>query len=377
MSNSTLDHAFFYNSENGDRLYDADSFSEWLRKFFTTGVFTGDLQVTATTGMGIQVASGYCNVNGKVKMWDTPTSFTLDTADDINPRIDRICIQRNDTNRDITLIVKTGTPAASPSGTSLQRSDGIYELCLAEVTVGAGAVSVTQANIADKRTDSDLCGIVTGTVEEIDFTQITAQWQAYYSEFIENEMADYTEWTTEQKAAFNEWFSTIQGILGEDEAANLLSMIQSNDSDISALQGRMSTAESEIDTLQTNISTAESDIDTLQSKMTTAEGDIDTLQSQMSTANSNINTLKTMGYVKTVNATINAASQNVGLGGTYTSADYFVTWGMGTGITSAQIKAMGKAQPVMTSISGTNAVFSCKGGAPSTGFPISIVVFKV
>lgn len=356
MSNSTLDHAFFYNSKNGDRLYDADSFSEWLRKFFTTGVFTGDLQVTATTGMGIQVASGYCNVNGKVKMWDTPTSFTLDTADDINPRIDRICIQRNDTNRDITLIVKTGTPAASPSGTSLQRSDGIYELCLAEVTVGAGAVSVTQANIADKRTDSDLCGIVTGTVEEIDFTQITAQWQAYYSEFIANEMADYTEWTTEQKAAFNEWFSTIQGILGEDEAAQLLSMIQTNTSNIS--------------NLETRLDTAESDIDTLQGQMTTANGNISTLQSQMTTE-------QQKGLVKTVNATISSASQNVGLGGTYTGNEYVITWGMSTSISQAQIEAMGEAMPVMTGVSGTDATFTCHGGAPSTGFPITIYVFRV
>ena len=147
--------------------------------------------------------------------------------------------------------------------------------------------------------------------------------------------------------------------------------------DLNAITTAINTNTTDVSGLKTRMTTAESDIDTLQSKMTTAEGDIDTLQSQMSTANSNINTLKTMGYVKTVNATINSASQNVGLGGTYTSADYFVTWGMGTGITSAQIKAMGKAQPVMTSISGTNAVFSCKGGAPSTGFPISIVVFKV
>lgn len=356
MSNSTLDHAFFYNSENGDRLYDADSFSEWLRKFFTTGVFTGDLQVTATTGMGIQVASGYCNVNGKVKMWDTPTSFTLDTADDINPRIDRICIQRNDTNRDITLIVKTGTPAASPSGTSLQRSDGIYELCLAEVTVGAGAVSVTQANIADKRTDSDLCGIVTGTVEEIDFTQITAQWQAYYSEFIENEMADYTEWTTEQKAAFNEWFSTIQGILGEDEAANLLSMIQSNDSDISALQGRMTTAESEIDTLQTNISTAESDIDTLQS---------------------NISRLNSLGLVQEINQTITAATTNVTVNTDITSNNYMVTLTVQPGITNEQMDIVGEARPVITSATGTTVVVTCKGGAPSAGIPMKVIVERI
>ena len=360
MPNSTLEHAFFYNSEDGDRIYDADSFSEWLRKFFTTGVFTGDLQVTATTGMGIQVASGYCNVNGKVKMWDTPTSFTLDTADGINPRIDRICIQRNDTNRDITLIVKTGTPAPSPSGTALQRSDGIYELCLAEVSIGAGAVSVTQANISDNRTDSDLCGIVTGTVEEIDFTQITAQWQAYYSEFIENEMADYTEWTTEQKAAFNEWFSTIQGILGEDEAANLLSMIQENESDISALQGRMTTAE-------TSISTAESDIDTLQSDMNTANSDIESIESR----------LNSLGKVQEINQTITAATTNITVNTDITSDNYMVTLTVQPSITNDQMDIVGEARPVITSATGTTVVVTCKGGAPSAGIPMKVIVERI
>ena len=37
------------------------------KEVFTTGVFEGDLQVKATTGMGVSVGSGYCNVDGKVK----------------------------------------------------------------------------------------------------------------------------------------------------------------------------------------------------------------------------------------------------------------------------------------------------------------------
>lgn len=174
------------------------------------------------------------------------------------------------------------------------------------------------------------------------------------------------------KPSINDTTASATSVYSSNKVDSLLDSLN-----VTSLTSRLSTAEGEIDTLQGQMTTAEGEIDTLQSKMTTAESDIDTLQSQMSTANSSINTLKTMGYVKTVNATISSASQNVGLGGTYTGADYFITWGMGTGITSAQIEAMGKAQPVMTGVSGTNAVFSCKGGAPSTGFPVSIVVFKV
>lgn len=46
------EYGYFWNSNEHDRVYDADSFSNWLRKFFTTGVFQNDLQVTADRGSG-------------------------------------------------------------------------------------------------------------------------------------------------------------------------------------------------------------------------------------------------------------------------------------------------------------------------------------
>ena len=35
-------YGLFWNSVSSDRVYDADSFAEWLNKFFTTGVFNGE-----------------------------------------------------------------------------------------------------------------------------------------------------------------------------------------------------------------------------------------------------------------------------------------------------------------------------------------------
>ena len=53
-------YANFYNSRNGDRVYNADSMSEWLLPFFTTGVFNNCFAVTATgDGMNISVGGGY------------------------------------------------------------------------------------------------------------------------------------------------------------------------------------------------------------------------------------------------------------------------------------------------------------------------------
>lgn len=196
---SSLDHAFFYNSENGDRVYDADSFEHWLKKFFTSGVFTGNCAVSATSGMGVQMSEGYCNVDGKVRFFEAPVSFTLATANNAYDRIDTIVIERNDTDRDITAKVVTGTASASPTPKAPVRANGVYQLVVAQIRVTAGATSITDADITDKRMDTSVCGYVVSAVQTPDFSELYAQFTA----------------------AFGAWFNEMKGQLSEDAAGNL------------------------------------------------------------------------------------------------------------------------------------------------------------
>lgn len=208
MANS---YGYFWNSDGGDRTYDADSFGEWLQKFFTTGVFTGDLAVTADgTDMSVTVATGYANIEGKVGIFDSTTSITLATADGTYDRIDNIVVECNYSDREITIYAVEGTPASSPVAPDVTRDDSAYQLVIAQVTVAAGAVTISQADITDTRTDSELCGVVAGTVTEIDFSEITAQFEAYYEEFKESNLED-----------FNTWFEEMKGQLSEDAAGAL------------------------------------------------------------------------------------------------------------------------------------------------------------
>lgn len=193
-------YGLFWNSENSDRLYDADSFSEWLKKFFTTGVFNGDLFVQADSGMNVIVGTGYANINGKVRFFDTAENITISPASGSYPRIDTIVVERNDTNREITIEYVTGEyNGQNPSPTAPVRTANIYQIVLAQIYVGVGVTEITQANITDTRADTTLCGWVVGTVDEVDVQQMTAQAQA----------------------AFNEWFATIQDVLDEDTAGHL------------------------------------------------------------------------------------------------------------------------------------------------------------
>lgn len=204
MSN---DYAFFYNSENGDRKYNADSLSTWLRKFFTTGVFEGDLFVESKGGMDVKIGTGYVNIEGKVRFFESPATFTIQPADGTFPRIDAIAVEKNDIERNVTLKYIKGTySGTTPTAPTPIRTNSVYQLFLAKILVNAGATSLTQAVITDTRTDKSLCGYVVGTVEQIDFEQISAQLKKALE-------------LDEQ--AFLEWFDEMKDQLSEDAAGNL------------------------------------------------------------------------------------------------------------------------------------------------------------
>lgn len=270
----------FWNSENGDRLYDADSFAEWLSHFFTTGVFKDELFVQATEGMKVSVSSGYANVNGKVRFFGTSTNLNIEVSNGLYPRIDTIVVERNDTNREITLkVVKGNYSGNNPEATAPVRTNVIHQLVIAKVYIGAGATAIYQKDITDTRMDSNLCGYVTATVENLNYDQMMAQWEDYYSKFKTSEMAD-----------FQTWFDNMKNILNESTAGNLLEKINKNASDIQ--------------TNKDNISKNATDIKNVSSKASSNTTSITNLTSKVSTNTSSINSLKSSKQDKAIKATI-------------------------------------------------------------------------
>lgn len=197
------DYGFFWNSRDGDRKYNADDFATWLRKFFTTGVFNGELFVSAAGGMNVSIGSGYANIQGKVMFFEEPQSFTLDVAHSTLQRIDNIVVEMDVTDRMITTKVIKGTPGSQ--ATPPVRSESTYQIIVARITIPASATAITQANILDTRMDADLCGYVTGTVEEIDFSQIVEQWETYYEEFKSGELNDFETWSDSMQSSYSIW----------------------------------------------------------------------------------------------------------------------------------------------------------------------------
>lgn len=240
--------------EEYDRVYLAEQFAAYFASFIGNGVFGSSMQqleVTANNDMTTNVLSGQAWING---WWYRNTDvYTLShsVADGILSRIDIVVLRWDHLARDMYLAVIEGTPSANPIKPPIVRNADYYDLQLCYVSIPAGSIRITQAQITDTRLDNSVCGLVTGVVDQIDTTTLFNQFEAYFEEFKAIYEKAYVDWTDEQKVAyvnwitsrenqfdewynghttswqeqFNTWFETIQGQLSGDIATQLQSQI--------------------------------------------------------------------------------------------------------------------------------------------------------
>lgn len=181
----------FFNSVNGDRTYNADQISNYFLKLISNGVFatpSNAMQVQATSGMNVKVSAGWGFINCKWINNDNDYNLQLDAADLMLNRIDRVVMRLDNSTpvRSISIAIKTGTTATTPTAPALTRSGDVYELSLAQIYVAANAITITQANITDERPNTDLCGFVTGLIDQIDTTNLFAQFTDSFDTWFDN-----------------------------------------------------------------------------------------------------------------------------------------------------------------------------------------------
>lgn len=190
----------FFNSQNGDRTYDADQMSEYFDGLVSNGVYEsvgGALRVVASTGMEVNVQTGRAIINCK---WINNSSVNTLTITGSHPTLNRwtaVVLRLDIVNRLIAITTKDGTNASEPVKPTMQNDGTMVELCLAYIYVAAGATALTQANITDMR-GSNLCGWVTGLIEQVDTSTLFDQYNSAYAQY-------YAQMT----AAFDAWFSTL------------------------------------------------------------------------------------------------------------------------------------------------------------------------
>lgn len=176
----------FFNSLNGDRVYSADDLNYFFNGVMTDGIVKGygsALEVTANGTLNLTVKDGKAFCLGRYV--ENVGSMTLDIeGGGTLARIDAVVVGVNLTERTGSIYVKKGEGSSSPSYPAIENTETLKELCLAYVYIGAGATTITSANLTDMRSDALVSGWSSITaakgLKEYRATATTTKGQASY-----------------------------------------------------------------------------------------------------------------------------------------------------------------------------------------------------
>lgn len=191
-----------------DRVYNADQMSTYFEGLVSDGVYESvddAMQVLAGTGMQVQVGAGRAIIDSKWLKNTAAYPLTINAAHVTLNRYTAIVIRLDLSARTIAITTKDGENATAPVKPTITNSETIKEMCLAYIYVGRGVTSISQANIEDTRPDNNVCGWVTGIVQQVDTSKLFLQYQTAY----EQQLQTMQDWQEAQETAFNTWFSAL------------------------------------------------------------------------------------------------------------------------------------------------------------------------
>ena len=192
-----------------DRTYNAEDFASYFSKFISNGVFvepTDGLKVSAQSGLKVIVKAGSAYIDGYYYELTEDTTLTIQVNSSSYVQTDSVVVRLDKVNRKMSLELKR-------NNTSVSRTSTVKELQLATIKKEVGSSSVSAADITDKRPYNDVCGFVTGVVQQISTSDLFSQFTAI----------------------FNEWFDGIKGQLSQDVATSLQRQINDINTKLDAI----------------------------------------------------------------------------------------------------------------------------------------------
>lgn len=216
-----------------DREYGSADIREVVGKLIGNGVYATpatNMQVVANTGLTVKVQPGCCWIKGAYGCVDTAETLTLEASN--GGRTDLI-VARFSTDlsyRSIRVMVVKGTDGNS-AAPALTRTATNYDIQLAQIIVRSGASTISQSDITDMRFNKSVCGIVTGVIDQIDATDLFAQYNTAFNEKLSASQSTLDAKLAAFQSSFDTFFDSMQTTLSGDVAGNLLTLINNHAAD--------------------------------------------------------------------------------------------------------------------------------------------------
>ena len=193
---------------NQDEYIGAEHVMRWLHGR-SSGVFGADGNAAVAPvldAMAVTVSDGngwISNDNADGVVWwidnesanGSKLQLSIDMADAVLPRIDRVIVSWQTTNYvalpEVSIL--KGIPASSPIAPALTNNNILRQISLAAIHVPAGVTAITADMIADERLDNSVCGLVTSGIG-IDTTVMQAQFESLLK-YIQTELSELEDGT--------------------------------------------------------------------------------------------------------------------------------------------------------------------------------------
>lgn len=172
------------------------------------------LRVEKAQGLTLTVKAGRANINGAFYWQRDDETITLEKNNATKSYNIILRLNDNDAYRNIVLL-------SSDINNGITRSDSIYDLVLATVTVEGNASEIKGSNITDTRLDSTRCGAVTNAIKSVETLDLFTQMTELFKEVKEQNQSEMKANENE----FNEWFASVKDTLDSNTAGKLSNRI--------------------------------------------------------------------------------------------------------------------------------------------------------
>lgn len=200
-----------------DRAESSDFLAMFISQIISDGVLAAPVdcfQVVASEGMILKVRPGFGIVRGRFAADTKEAEIEIPKAPTAYKRIDRVVLRVNYLQRLCEIVVKTGTPDATPVPPELLQpaSGDYYELGLATVAINSNQTVITQTHITDTRYDSSVCGVVTQLIDHLDTSVFFAQLNSFYNEYVARFNGDYADFILKMDSAYQDFYTKLNSL---------------------------------------------------------------------------------------------------------------------------------------------------------------------
>ena len=235
----------FYNSIDGDRVYDAIQFGQIFDGIITDGIYATYLKAmvvkASDNASEVIVQPGRAWFNHTWTYIDADYPVEAPAPEVILDRVDALVLDINQeySDRENKILWVQGTPASvNPEAPSLINTTTHHQYPLCNVYRKAGTTMIYAADITNRVGTSDT-PFVTGVLTGINIDDLLSQWddefhtwenatKTSFEGWMVNQQSVYTTWFESIKTQMNddltsfvEWFETIRGIIDEEAATHL------------------------------------------------------------------------------------------------------------------------------------------------------------